>query len=74
MLVSGSVGSSILLGQYCAGVMFCFVYYIFQKGEADAVSLDGGYLYTAGACGLVPAMQEIYDGKTKGYHNTNTVV
>ncbi|XP_030071586.1 serotransferrin isoform X3 [Microcaecilia unicolor] len=30
------------------------------KGEADAMAVDGGYLYTAGQCGLVPVLAEYY--------------
>ncbi|XP_069474163.1 serotransferrin-A-like [Ambystoma mexicanum] len=35
------------------------------KREADAVTLDGGLLFTAGKCGLVPIMSEYYDAENK---------
>ncbi|KAM5291853.1 inhibitor of carbonic anhydrase-like [Ctenodactylus gundi] len=33
------------------------------KGKADAMSLDGGFVYIAGQCGLVPVLGENYQAK-----------
>ncbi|KAL6082050.1 hypothetical protein STEG23_003104, partial [Scotinomys teguina] len=43
------------------------------NGEADAMSLDGGYAYIAGQCGLVPVLAENYESTDcthpgKGYY------
>ncbi|XP_014439945.1 serotransferrin [Tupaia chinensis] len=35
-----------------------------MNGEADAMSLDGGFVYIAGKCGLVPVMAENYANKS----------
>nr|CAK18230.1 transferrin precursor [Crocodylus niloticus] len=35
------------------------------KGEADAVTVDGGFVYTAGRCGMLPAFGEYYDADTE---------
>lgn len=42
----------------------CDLLYL-QSGEADAMSLDGGFVYIASQCGLVPVMAENYHGKCK---------
>lgn len=34
---------------------------LFQYGDADAASFDGGEVYIGGKCGLVPVMAEYYD-------------
>lgn len=49
--ISESSENSIFLWCVCLALSL-------QKGDADAMSLDGGYAYTAGKCGLVPVLAE----------------
>ncbi|XP_037705223.1 lactotransferrin [Choloepus didactylus] len=37
------------------------------KGEADAMSLDGGLIYVAGKCGLVPVLAENQQSQESGH-------
>lgn len=39
---------------------FC-VLMTLQRAEADVMAVDGGQVYTAGKCGLVPVMVEQYN-------------
>ncbi|XP_023384721.1 serotransferrin-like [Pteropus vampyrus] len=41
-----------------------------MKGEADAMSLDGGFIYIAGKCGLVPVLAENYKTNNPNCKNT----
>ncbi|XP_077845976.1 transferrin isoform X1 [Macaca mulatta] len=43
-----------------------------MNGEADAMSLDGGFVYIAGMCGLVPVLAENYNSKSPKPNCENT--
>ncbi|XP_055084575.1 transferrin-a [Periophthalmus magnuspinnatus] len=54
-----ATGTSAIECQSAPTVEECFKKIMRQ--EADAIAVDGGQVYTAGKCGLVPAMAEQYD-------------
>nr|XP_003409956.1 lactotransferrin [Loxodonta africana] len=44
---------------------------LIMKGDADAMTLDGGFIYTAGKCGLVPVLSE--NSKSQDGNSSNCV-
>ncbi|XP_019733574.1 serotransferrin-like isoform X2 [Hippocampus comes] len=58
--VNGMVdGENVILCQTAPTVQDCIK--MILHNDADAMAVDGGEVYTAGLCGLVPAMVEQYD-------------
>uniref|UniRef100_A0A8D0AAD0 Serotransferrin n=1 Tax=Sander lucioperca TaxID=283035 RepID=A0A8D0AAD0_SANLU len=51
-----------------ATVEECLKMIMVKHKEADAMAVDGGQVYTAGKCGLVPAMVEQYETTASSYY------
>ncbi|KAK7945631.1 hypothetical protein WMY93_001359 [Mugilogobius chulae] len=57
--INPDTGNSAVECQSAPTVEECFKK--IMRGDADAVAVDGGQVYTAGKCGLVPVMGEQYE-------------